>query len=66
MRDVIIVFTAGQVSELQHKQACRETQVKLQATDEDEGFLPMVSHESHLEWEGVVRKERGGRNTKGL
>lgn len=31
--------------------------MKLQATDEDEHILHMVSHESHLE--GVVKKERG-------
>ena len=40
--------------------------MKLQTTDEDECILPMVSYESHLEGEGVVRKERGGRSTRRL
>ena len=51
------------LSSLQH--VCRDTEVRLQATDEDEHILSMVSHESHLEWEGVVRKAREGRETRG-
>lgn len=39
--------------------------MKLQATDGDEHILPMVSHESHLEWEGVVRKEREEEGSQG-
>ncbi|TNN59143.1 DmX-like protein 1 [Liparis tanakae] len=38
----------------QSHRAWRDTEVAAQATDGDEHVLPMGSHESHLEWEGVA------------
>lgn len=54
---VSVISRKRHASSYLHERAWRDTEDTAQATDGDEHVLPMGSHESHLEGEGVVRRK---------